>query len=310
MAAPVPVVDVYDMVAKAKACSSPREELAAFIPFTIGGERVGLVTPAFSETLVSQFCSVFVLSHRGEIQLSRSLAAATLEERTDAVASCMRALADAGHFPGWRNELLPVASEFNATPLLLLERAAVPAFGIKAYGVHVNCFVRRPAPPGVEACGDNIYVWVARRSRRKPTWPSMLDHMVAGGQPHGISPSENVIKEAAEEAGVPEELARRAIPTGVVSYEVVVPEGLKRDVLFCYDMELPLSFKPTANDGEVEDFQLLPVRRVMELVASTEEYKPNCRLVCIDFFVRHGLITPEMPGYLALLDALRSGPLS
>lgn len=30
-------------------------------------------------------------------------------------------------------------------------------------------------------------------------WPGMLDHMVAGGLPHGISPLENVFKECQEE---------------------------------------------------------------------------------------------------------------
>ena len=41
--------------------------------------------------------------------------------------------------------------------------------------------------------------------------------MVAGGQPHGLSPAENVLKECQEEAGVPLDLAKRALPTGVVS---------------------------------------------------------------------------------------------
>ena len=31
---------------------------------------------------------------------------------------------------------------------------------------------------------------------------------------------------------------------GAVSYETVSAEGLKRDVLFCYDLELPADFQP------------------------------------------------------------------
>jgi isopentenyldiphosphate isomerase len=295
---------VSDMVAVARACNSPLHEREAFVPFSIGSTRVGHLRPEFAATLASQFSNVFTMQYDGgrELLLSPSLTAASLESRSEAVATCLLTLHADGHFPGWRNELLPVAPAFDLPPLLLLERAAVPAFGVKAYGVHVNCYVRHP--------GGEIHIWVARRSKRKQTWPGLLDHMVAGGQPHGISPTDNVVKEAAEEAGVPEELARRAIPTGVVSYEVIVPEGLKRDVLFCYDLELPASFQPTANDGEVEEFMLLPVSQVMELVARTEEYKPNCRLVCIDFFCRHGFVTPEQHGYLELLDALRTGPLS
>ena len=33
----------------------------------------------------------------------------------------------------------------------------------------------------------------------KPNWPGKLDHIVAGGQPYGISVMENVIKECEEE---------------------------------------------------------------------------------------------------------------
>lgn len=76
-------------------------------------------------------------------------------------------------------------------------------------------------------------LWVARRSTTKPTWPGMLDHIVAGGQPAGISLADNVVKECQEEAGIPEQLARKAVPVGVVTYTSLQDAGLKRDVLFC-----------------------------------------------------------------------------
>ena len=63
-------------------------------------------------------------------------------------------------------------------------------------------------------------------------------------QPHGLSPQENVVKECEEEASIPQELAQRAQPVGAVSYSSEQAEGLKRDVLFCYDLELPNSFEP------------------------------------------------------------------
>ena len=79
-----------------------------------------------------------------------------------------------------------------------MERAAVPWFGMKAYGVHINGFVRD------EKTGEVSHLWVARRAKNKSTFPGMLDHIVAGGQPFGISPFENVIKECYEEANIPE----------------------------------------------------------------------------------------------------------
>ena len=40
----------------------------------------------------------------------------------------------------------------------------------------------------------------------------MLDHIVAGGQPHGISVVENVRKECEEEASIPLALAQQCVP--------------------------------------------------------------------------------------------------
>ena len=40
------------------------------------------------------------------------------------------------------------------------------------------------------------------------------------------------------------------------------------------------------------------------------QYKENCGLVIIDWFLRHGYLTPDMPGYLALLRGLRAGDCS
>ena len=44
----------------------------------------------------------------------------------------------------------------------------------QAYGVHINGYVR--------GSDGRLQLWVARRSRTKPTWPSLLDHIAAGGQ--------------------------------------------------------------------------------------------------------------------------------
>jgi isopentenyldiphosphate isomerase len=74
---------------------------------------------------------------------------------------------------------------------------------------------------------------VARRAASKPTWPGRLDHLVAGGQPAGLSCAANVVKECGEEVGVPPELAARAVAVGAVTYATMQDVGLKRDVLFC-----------------------------------------------------------------------------
>lgn len=42
---------------------------------------------------------------------------------------------------------------------------------------------------------------------------------------------------------------------------------------------------------------------------TTQEYKPNCCLVIIDFMIRKGFITPGK-GFLDVLRLLRAGELS
>lgn len=126
-------------------------------------------------------------------------------------------------------------------------------------------------------------------------------------QPYGISCAENVVKECWEEAGIPKELAAAAVSTGFVSYVSMSAEGLKPDVLFCYDLQLPEDFVPKPQDGEVEEFMLWDLEKVAAVIVESQEYKPNCCLVVIDFLIRHGYVTPEEPGYLQLVKQLKVG---
>ena len=82
-------------------------------------------------------------------------------------------------------------------------------------------------------------------------------------------------------------------------------DGLKPDVQFCYDLELPADFTPHNTDGEIAEFMLWPMAKVAAIVRDTKEFKFNCNLVIIDFLVRHGLIAPEHPDYLEIVAGLR-----
>ena len=48
-----------------------------------------------------------------------------------------------------------------------MERAAVPYFGMKAYGVHINGYVKDPVT-------NEILLWVAKRSKTKSTFPGIF----------------------------------------------------------------------------------------------------------------------------------------
>lgn len=182
-------------------------------------------------------------------------------------------------FYRFRGEAFDVRARPGDPALTTIDRGALPAFGIMAEGVHLNGLVHR---------ADGLHLWVARRAADKALDPGKLDHLTAGGVSAGMTPWDTLMKESAEEAAIPAQLALHAIKTGELHYTMVRPEGLRRDVLHCYDVVLPEAFTPIAADGEVESFELWPIGRVFDTVRRTDDFKFNVSLVLIDLFERLG----------------------
>ena len=270
-----------------------RHNLATFKPFEVDGVTIGHVRPALAAEM-SKYPEIFAES---ESSLSFTGTLVGFERRSAAMARVVADLVKRGLLPPERGEFYPVAAAFSEEPFFQLDRGAIPAFGIRAFGVHVNGFIRH----------DNgaIEMWIARRAKDRMAYPSLLDNMVAGGQPIGLGLIENVIKECAEEADIPANLAAQARPTGAISYTYEAADGLKPDIIFCYDLALPEDFVPRNTDGEVAEFYRLSVGEVAKIVESSLEFKFNCNLVIIDFLIRHGFLTPEHPDYLGLIQGLR-----
>lgn len=249
-----------------RACNNavlPGERLA----FHIGAARVGWVKPELAARL-AQFP-----------EIARAGDAVVLKD-AQALPAMARCLSDEGWYR-WRREAFDIRAEPEGPVLARLDRGALPSFGVLAMGVHVNGLVHRP---------DGLHVWVARRAADKLLDPSKLDHIVAGGVPAGLTPAETLVKEAEEEAAVPPSLAASAVAVGTIGYAMERPEGLRRDLLYCYDLALPDDFRPHAADGEVEAFELWPITRVMRTVRETDDFKFNVNLVLIDLFRRLGSI--------------------
>ena len=267
-------------------------DLSKFVPLIADGEIAGRIR---RDRLVhlEQFPDVFSLSDAA-VRLADGLE--TYDDRTAAVEMVVRFLFENGALTGWRGEPYPVGGNWGGPHAFEIERAASPFFGARAYGVHINGFVRSE---------DGIHMWIARRADDRPVCPGTLDNMIAGGQPVTLSLKENVIKEAGEEAGVAPELAATAIPTGAVTYCAESKVGLKPDIMFCWDLELPADFKPVNTDGEISEFYLLPAVEVMAIVDASDDFKFNCNLVIIDFCIRHGILPPEHPDYENILRGLR-----
>jgi len=271
-----------------RACDPP--ELEKYVPFRVDADDVGLIAPAFAARL-EEFADVFGVS-ADAVVLSPALRG--FEARTAAVAQVLAELVRRGHIPGWRDEAYRVGRSFAEPPLFLMERAAVPLFGVRAYGVHVNGIV----------AGAKAKMWIGRRSLTKSTAPGKLDQLVAGGQPAGVGVRENLVKEAAEEADIGRELAARAVPVGTVSYLTARPEGLRDDVLFNYDLMVPRDFQPVNRDGEIASFHLWSIDEVVAVVEQSDAFKFNCALVVIDFLIRHGHIEAGHPDYEPIVRGL------
>ncbi len=270
-------------------------DLTGFRPWFIGQTQAGWMRHTFAERLRA-FPKVFAVTE-SRVWIAPDLDSP--ETRARQLAAVGAELCQAGDLPPPRGELFPVLPRWSGAPLASLDRAWVTYFGLPAYGVHLNGYVKGADGPR--------QMWIARRALGKMTYPGQLDNLVAGGQPVGLGLFENMLKECAEEADIPASLARGMCAVGQVTYAMEVAEGLKQDTLFCFDLALPPEFEPNNTDGEVDSFQLMPIGDAAGIVRDSFDFKFNCSLVVIDFLLRHGFLTPDAePDYAALCTGLRA----
>ncbi|XP_028266033.1 thiamine pyrophosphokinase 2 [Parambassis ranga] len=252
--------------------------------FEIDGAHVGWIPPRVA-SMLSRYPEVFGPAHGGAVSLCKSLD--SYEKRSEAVDSVLQALRQDDSLTclkGWRDEKYSVMPKFSDPPLMWMERAATSLFGVKRYGVHINGYT-------VSDTGE-VSMWLARRSRTKQTYPGLLDNVAAGGLAAGVGIKHTLVKECQEEACIPAAIAEKAYPVATVSYTYEDEEGVFPESQFVFDLELPIEFKPQVGDGEVQDFYLLPLDKVKELLA-TEDFKPNSAMVVLDFLIRHSFIEPD-----------------
>ncbi|MCW8921101.1 MAG: DUF4743 domain-containing protein [Sedimenticola sp.] len=271
------------------ACNS--HDASRFLPFYVTERVVGRIKRDFAE-LLTAWPEVFQVSN-SSVALNTQFKGLT--ERSEKVAWVLEQLIDQGALLPFHGERYAVLADGATQPLLLIDRAMAPCFGVPAFGQHVNGIVRTR---------EGLKMWISRRADDRLHYPGHLDNLAAGGLPFGISLQANLAKECWEEAGIPAELAQEAIPVGAVSYHMDTKGGFKSDTLYCYDLELPEEFVPACTDGEVQDFYLWSVEEVMARVRDGDNFKLNCNLVIIDFLIRHGYIRPDGAEYMNLLTGL------
>jgi hypothetical protein len=260
------------------------------VPLLAGNQRVGLLRRDNAEAL-RPFADVFAVEEHA-VRLVARYDVDTLSRIIDRVVDV---LVVERRVPKWRNETFDVAPRWGAPPIFRLDRGAVPFFGTRAYGVHLNGYRRN---------GDDLYLWVGRRSPDKKVAPDKLDNLVAGGVGNGHGLDETLLKEGDEEASIPTSITKHALPVGAVSYRMETELGIRDDVLFVYDLEMPADFLPQNRDGEIVHFDLVPASLVVDRVRTTDDFKFNVNLVILDFALRHGLLRPDDPEYLDVATGL------
>src|SRR5258705_2297286 len=146
-----------------------QRQLADYRRFVVAGEPVGRVRNALAERIAGEAAG-FHLSP-GVLALAPSPDG--FAERTQAMQALLRRFERDGLVTGWRDEDYPVAVAYGRPPLMRLERAGAPFFGVQGYGVHLNGHVGR---------GDDLRLWGGRRSPAQQTAPNQASHPESSGQ--------------------------------------------------------------------------------------------------------------------------------
>jgi 8-oxo-dGTP pyrophosphatase MutT (NUDIX family) len=134
------------------------------------------------------------------------------------------------------------------------------------------------------------------------SWPSYYDNTVAGGLTYGDSPRQAMIRECEEEASLPSEFVSQHLrPAGIVSYVYRTQNGwIQPEQQFIYDLDFTKSAQPgtiispitNPADGEVGSFELSSISEILDSMFRGE-WKPNCALILVDWFIRMGLLNQE-----------------
>ena len=260
------------------------------VPLLADGCRIGWLRRDNAE-LLKRHGAVFGI----EPDNAELLARGNCDEVSRAVDSVVEALVAERCIPKSRVETFDVAPRWGAPPILRVDRGAVPFFGVRAYGIHIN---------GYRRDGDQYWLWIGRRAANKQVAPGKLDNIVAGGIGNGHNAAATLAKEAEEEASIGPELVARAVAAGALTYRMETRLGIRDDVMFVYDLEVPPDFVPANGDGEIAGFELMLLPDILERIRTTTDFKFNVNLVILDFAIRHGVLRPDDPEYLDIANGL------
>ncbi|THF65532.1 NUDIX domain-containing protein [Pseudothauera nasutitermitis] len=211
------------------------------LPLRAGGEAIGALAPPFAARVLAAAGPIERDGADG-LRIASGLHGEALSKAWRAQLEALRA---EGWFRAWRDEDYDVrlgAADGQAPRLCRLERGAFRRYGLRSRAVHVNALT----PDG--------RMWIARRAASKAVDPGRLDNLVGGGMASGEAPADTLLRECAEEAGIPAELAAQARPTATLHACRMEDDGIHDEWLHVWRLDVPESFEPRNCDGEVAEF--------------------------------------------------------
>ena len=208
----------------------------------------------------------FSINH--ETRELRLNAPPTIQERTHLLNSTLRSNRESGKvesFGKWNVESFALYSPSSGEHILDILDAGVNLFGIPNYKV---CMLA-----STQTLSGKKF-WVPRRSN-KMRYPNLLDNFVGGSLATGEKPIDCIVREASEEASIPEGYTREHIkPCGCLSYMMTQTDdggvGCQYQVQYVYEIELPEDMVPIPLDGEVKEFLLMGIEEVRERLGKGE----------------------------------------
>jgi 8-oxo-dGTP pyrophosphatase MutT (NUDIX family) len=268
-----PLPPPFDGVTWPAIVAARAHDPATRVPFRIGGRTVGSVAREHLEAL--RPWTVW-------LEVSEQQVALVATERDPALATINAALREDGLILAWRDETFAIVDPASHERLARTERAAARFWGTLTLGAHATGYLAGPD-------GRPTHLWIAKRSPHKATDPGLYDNMVGGGVADGQTPFETLVREGWEEAGLAAVLMQAARPGRVLRLRRDIAEGLQREDVHGFDLQLPPGLTPHNQDGEVERFELLPVAEALALAAG-RAMTVDAALVTLDFALRHGLM--------------------
>ncbi|KAF3932513.1 hypothetical protein ABW20_dc0100363 [Dactylellina cionopaga] len=216
----------------------------------------------------------------------------TREERTAAMDSTLQKALEgpAAKILGkWNSESYSMlAPDFEQ--IMGVNGCAVEFFGMQTRSIYMLLYVKSKTD-------EERKIWVAKRSMFKSSYPGQLDVTIVGKIVAGERPLVAVAREAFEEASIPESYTlQHARSLGVVRYQQKKDNagkfGCMIQNIYVYEMELSPDIIPTPFDGEVDNFKLVPMKEVRNLL-ETGKIMPLCAMSFIDNLIHNGDINDE-----------------